>query len=119
MNRLAGRLLIAALLAVAAGPGLAPGADLVIYGGTAGGAAAAVQARRLGRTVVLIEPGRHLGGMTSGGLGATDIGNKRVIGGVSREFYRDVARHYAADSAWTCARAWRIAAIRAPPAKRV
>ena len=50
--------------------------DLVVYGGTSGGISAAVQAARMGRSVVLIEPGKHLGGMTTGGLGATDIGNK-------------------------------------------
>ncbi|HLV01912.1 MAG TPA: FAD-dependent oxidoreductase [Acidobacteriota bacterium] len=74
--------------------------DIVIYGGTSGGVIAAVQASRMGHAVVLIEPGKHLGGMTSGGLGATDIGNKAAIGGLSREFYRRVARHYAQDSAW-------------------
>src|SRR5258708_4558657 len=59
--------------------------DLCIYGGTAGGVAAAVQATRMGKTVVIAEFGSHLGGMPSGGLGATDIGNKSAIGGVSRE----------------------------------
>jgi len=74
--------------------------DLVIYGGTSGGIAAGVQARRMGKTVVLIEPGKHLGGLTSGGLGATDIGNKGAIGGISREFYQRVKRHYADPAAW-------------------
>ncbi|HEY1784144.1 MAG TPA: FAD-dependent oxidoreductase, partial [Pirellulales bacterium] len=49
--------------------------DVVVYGGTAGGVAAAVQTARMGKSVLVIEPGRHLGGLTSGGLGATDIGN--------------------------------------------
>jgi hypothetical protein len=62
--------------------------------------AAAVQTARLGKTAVIAEPGHHLGGMTSGGLGATDIGNKRAIGGIAREFYHLVARHYAHDAAW-------------------
>jgi hypothetical protein len=75
--------------------------DVVVYGGTSGGVAAAVQAARMGKSVVLIEPGKHLGGLTSGGLGATDIGNKAAIGGISRDFYRRVARHYARDDAWT------------------
>ena len=75
--------------------------DLVIYGGTAGGVVAAVQGSRMGKSVVLIEPGQHLGGLTSGGLGATDIGNKKAIGGISRDFYRRVAQHYARDDAWT------------------
>jgi hypothetical protein len=73
---------------------------IVIYGGTSGGIAAAVQARRMGKSVVLIEPGRHIGGLSSGGLGATDIGNKAAIGGISREFYRRVAAHYAQPAAW-------------------
>ncbi|MCA9187653.1 MAG: FAD-dependent oxidoreductase, partial [Planctomycetales bacterium] len=60
----------------------------------------AVQAARMGKRAVLIEPGRHVGGLTSGGLGATDIGNKQVIGGLSREFYERVAQHYGDDNAW-------------------
>lgn len=75
--------------------------DVVVYGGTTGGVAAAVQAARMGKTVVLIEPGKHLGGLTSGGLGATDIGNKRAIGGIAREFYQRIKAHYTTDSAWT------------------
>jgi FAD dependent oxidoreductase len=75
-------------------------ADVVIYGGTSAGVIAAVQATRMGKSVMLIEPGKHIGGMTSGGLGATDIGNKGVIGGLSREFYQRVAKHYADDAVW-------------------
>src|SRR5512140_247902 len=75
-------------------------ADVCIYGGTAGGVAAAVQAARMGKTAVLLEFGSHLGGMTSGGLGATDIGNKAAIGGIAREFYHRVALHYAQSNAW-------------------
>jgi hypothetical protein len=74
--------------------------DLVVYGGTSGGVAAAVQAARMGKTVILIEPGKHLGGMSSGGLGATDIGNKAAIGGLSREFYRRLRQHYDQDASW-------------------
>jgi arylsulfatase A-like enzyme len=74
--------------------------DVVIYGGTSAGVAAAVQTARMGKRAVLIEPGRHLGGLTSGGLGATDIGNKAAIGGIAREFYERIALHYARDSAW-------------------
>jgi len=74
--------------------------DICIYGGTAGGVAAAVQAARMGKTVVIAESSSHLGGMTSGGLGATDIGNKAAIGGIAREFYHRVAQHYAQDDAW-------------------
>ncbi|QDT17297.1 FAD-dependent oxidoreductase [Alienimonas californiensis] len=91
------------LLAALASPGAAadpPPADVVIYGGTSGGVAAAVQVRRMGKSVTLIEPSSHLGGLTTGGLGATDIGNKAAIGGISREFYTAVGRHYAQDKNW-------------------
>jgi hypothetical protein len=54
----------------------------------------------MGKSVILVEPGRHLGGLTSGGLGATDIGNKQVIGGLSREFYRRIHRYYQNGDAW-------------------
>ena len=75
-------------------------ADLCVYGGSPAGIMAAVQATRMGRRAVLVEPSVHLGGLTAGGLGATDIGNKAAIGGLSREFYRRVAQHYSKDSAW-------------------
>lgn len=75
--------------------------DVVIYGGTAGGVAAAIQVSRMGKTVLLIEPGKHLGGLTSGGLGATDIGNKAAIGGISRDFYQRVRSYYSRADAWT------------------
>ncbi|HTU24577.1 MAG TPA: FAD-dependent oxidoreductase, partial [Pirellulales bacterium] len=74
--------------------------DVVVYGGTAGGVAAAVQTARMGKTVLVLEPGRHVGGLTSGGLGATDIGNKQAIGGIAREFYRRVLKHYSQPDAW-------------------
>src|SRR6266850_2811078 len=75
-------------------------ADVCIYGGMSGGVAAAVQTSRMGKTAVIAEFGRHIGGLTSGGLGATDIGNKAAIGGISREFYHRIAKHYAQPSAW-------------------
>lgn len=74
--------------------------DICIYGGTASGVAAAVQAARMGQSVVLVEPTRRLGGLTTGGLGQTDIGNKQAIGGIAREFYRRVRQHYTNDAAW-------------------
>ena len=74
--------------------------DLVVYGGTSGGIAAAVQAARMGKRVILVNPDQHLGGLTSGGLGATDIGNKGAIGGIAREFYERIARYYDQNSAW-------------------
>lgn len=75
-------------------------ADVVIYGGTSAGVAAAIQAARLGKTVVLIEPTQRLGGLTTGGLGQTDIGNKQVIGGISREFYQNIKKYYARPESW-------------------
>ncbi len=74
--------------------------DICVYGGTASGVAAAVQTGRMGRSVALAESGNRLGGLTSGGLGMTDIGNKQAIGGIAREFYHRVALHYASDDAW-------------------
>lgn len=75
--------------------------DICVYGGTAGGVAAAVQAARMKKSVVLLEFGNHLGGLTSGGLGATDIGNKAAIGGIAREFYQRVGKHYGTNEMWT------------------
>lgn len=74
--------------------------DVVIYGGTSAGVAAAVQAKRMGKTVVVIEPTKRLGGLSSGGLGQTDIGNKAAIGGIAREFYQDIRKHYNDPAAW-------------------
>jgi hypothetical protein len=68
--------------------------ELVVYGATAAGVMAAVAAARHGVPTRLLEPGRHIGGMTSGGLGYTDLGDPRVLGGLSHAFYRDVAEHY-------------------------
>ncbi len=75
--------------------------DVVVYGGTSGGIAAAIQVRRMGKTVVLIEPSKFLGGLSAGGLGATDIGNKAAIGGIAREFYRRVGDWYRDPAHWT------------------
>ncbi len=86
--------------AVVAGAATIHEADIVIYGGTSAGVMAAVQARRMGCRVVLVCPERHLGGMTSSGLGWTDTGNKAVIGGLAREFYHRVWLHYQRPEAW-------------------
>ncbi len=75
--------------------------DVVVYGGTSSGVVAAVKTAQMGKSVILIEPGKHVGGLTSGGLGATDIGNKAAIGGMSREFYRRLGKHYGKDEMWT------------------
>ena len=74
--------------------------DIVIYGGSSAGVAAAIQSSRMGKSVVLIEPSTHVGGLTTGGLGATDIGNKNAIGGISREFYQNLKAYYDDPANW-------------------
>ena len=74
--------------------------DICIYGATSAGVIAAYTAKKMGKSVVLIEPGTHLGGMTSGGLGQTDIGNKYAISGLSRDFYRRIGKHYGKLEQW-------------------
>ena len=74
--------------------------DVVVYGGTSGGIAAAVQVRRMDGSVIVIDPDGRVGGLTTGGLGQTDIGNKAVIGGISREFYQRVRKHYDNPDSW-------------------
>ncbi len=74
--------------------------DIVVYGGTSAGVIAAYSAKKLGKSVVLIEPGKHLGGLSSGGLGQTDIGNKFAITGLSRDFYKRIGKHYGVDEQW-------------------
>lgn len=74
--------------------------DIVIYGGTSAGIAAAIQSSRMGKSVVLIEPTNRLGGLTTGGLGQTDIGNKQAIGGISREFYANIKKYYDDSNNW-------------------
>jgi FAD dependent oxidoreductase len=70
--------------------------DVAVYGATGAGVAAAVAAREVGVTTVLVEPGQHIGGMVSGGLSWTDLGDVRVLGGFARRFYGAVAEHYGA-----------------------
>ncbi|MDR0305495.1 MAG: FAD-dependent oxidoreductase [Chitinispirillales bacterium] len=74
--------------------------DVCVYGATSSGVTAAVQAARLGHKVALVEFGRFIGGMTTSGLGATDTGNRHVIGGLSREFYKDVGEYYGTGEQW-------------------
>jgi hypothetical protein len=73
---------------------------VVIYGGTSAAVTAAVQAKRMGKSVIVVSPDRHLGGLSGGGLGFTDTGNKAVIGGLAREFYHRVWQHYDRESGW-------------------
>lgn len=74
--------------------------DVVIYGGTSAAVIAAVQTRQMARSVVIVCPDQHLGGMSSGGLGWTDTGDKSVIGGLARHFYHRVWQHYQGPAAW-------------------
>ncbi len=75
-------------------------ADIIIYGGTSAAISAAVEAKRSGKSVIVVSPDIHLGGLSSGGLGFTDTGDKSVIGGLAREFYHRVWKHYNTEEAW-------------------
>ena len=75
--------------------------DIVIYGSSPAAISAAVQAKRMGRSVVVVSPETRIGGLTTGGLGQTDIGNKSAFGGIALEFYRAVAAWYADPAHWT------------------
>jgi hypothetical protein len=78
----------------------AVGADVVVYGCTSGAMTAAIQVKKMGKSVIVVCPEKHLGGLTAGGLGWTDSGNKAVIGGLSREFYHRVWQQYDKPEAW-------------------
>jgi hypothetical protein len=75
-------------------------ADIIIYGGTSSAVTAAVQADLMGRSVIMVSPDIHLGGMSSSGLGFTDTGNKEVIGGLARKFYQLIYAHYERVESW-------------------
>lgn len=75
--------------------------DICIYGGTASGVMAAYSAKKMGKSVLLIEPGKYLGGMTTGGLGSTDIGNKQAVTGLAHLFYCRIGEHYNKPEQWT------------------
>ena len=93
---------VAALGASCSRPSVVPSEDfdVLVYGGTSAGVTAAVQASRMGASVALVAPEPHLGGLSSGGLGWTDLGDKSVIGGLAREFYHRVWLHYQRAEAW-------------------
>src|SRR5262245_19580869 len=74
--------------------------DLVVYGGTAAAVTAAVQAKIMGKSVIIVSPDKHLGGLSSSRLGFTDTGNKAVIGGLARDFYHRLWLHYNQPAAW-------------------
>ena len=75
--------------------------DVCVYGGTSAGIIAAYTAKKQGKSVVIIEPGNYLGGLTTGGLGATDIGNKYAITGLAKDFYRRIGKYYDKFEQWT------------------
>ena len=74
--------------------------DICVYGGTAAGVIAAYTAVMMHKKVVLVEPGYRLGGLSSGGLGYTDIGNKYVVTGLARDFYRRIGKYYSKFEQW-------------------
>ncbi len=94
------RFLILFFFAALATTSAAADHDLVIYGNTSAGVAAAVQAKRMGKSVIVVGPDKHLGGLSAGGLGWTDSGNKAVIGGISREFYQRIRKEYDKPETW-------------------
>lgn len=75
-------------------------ADVIIYGGTSAAVTAAVEVVKSGKKAIIVSPDTHLGGLSSGGLGYTDTGNKATIGGLSREFYHRVWLHYNDSNSW-------------------
>lgn len=75
-------------------------ADVIVYGGTSSAVSTALAVSRMGKSVIVISPDQHLGGLSSSGLGFTDTGNKTVIGGIAREFYQLIYQHYQATEAW-------------------
>jgi len=75
-------------------------ADVIIYGGTSAAVISAVEITQSGKSVIIVSPDIHLGGLSSGGLGFTDTGNKTVIGGLAREFYHRVWLHYTDSMTW-------------------
>ncbi|HEY8958239.1 FAD-dependent oxidoreductase [Chitinophaga sp.] len=95
---LATTLVMACLFSRATAPGYK--ADVIIYGGTSAAITAAVQAHKMGKTVIVVSPDKHMGGLSSGGLGFTDTGNKSVIGGLARDFYHRIWMHYQQPAAW-------------------
>lgn len=74
--------------------------DVCVYGGISAGVIGAYTTAKMGKKTVLIEPTNYLGGMTSSGLGATDIGNKYAITHLAKDFYRRVGKHYGVLEQW-------------------
>src|SRR5437016_2812842 len=70
-------------------------ADVIVYGGTPAGVMAAIAAARHGQTVVLVDINAHVGGVVSGGLVATDMGDRKTVGGLADEFFKRIVKYYA------------------------
>src|SRR5690348_10920036 len=104
MSKMSNRILITVLIVTLGMPAIYAQrvieADVCVYGGTSAGVIAAYTAQKLGKKAILIEPGKRLGGLTTGGLGYTDIGNKYAITGLSRDFYRLIGKHYGKFEQW-------------------
>ena len=94
------KLLTVLLFIILTSSAIAQQYDVCVYGGTSAGVIAAYTAAKMNKKVILIEPGKHLGGLTSGGLGFTDIGNKYAITGLARNFYRRMGKHYGKFETW-------------------
>ncbi|RPE12504.1 FAD-dependent oxidoreductase [Chitinophaga lutea] len=100
MNKRSGLLLCLFVLPLAVLAQAVKQVDICVYGGSSAGVIAAYTAKKMNKTVLLIEPGKRLGGLTSGGLGYTDIGNKYAITGLSRDYYRRIGKHYGKFEQW-------------------
>jgi len=88
------------LLLLSASAALADNYDVIVYGATPGGISAALAASREGASVLIVEPTRWIGGMVTGGLASTDVGNEKVIGGIAREFFTRAAASKAGTPMW-------------------
>ena len=93
--------ILAAILSAGCQPTEKPyKADVIVYGGTSSAVTAALQVKRMGKSVIIVSPDIHIGGLSSSGLGYTDTGNKEVIGGLAREFYHLLFQHYMQPESW-------------------
>lgn len=74
--------------------------DVCIYGGSSAAVTAAYSAAQMGKKVIVVSPDERIGGLTTGGLGYTDIGNKQAVFGVAKQFYRKLGEHYGNLESW-------------------
>ncbi|MCF7784702.1 MAG: FAD-dependent oxidoreductase [Prosthecobacter sp.] len=68
--------------------------EVIVYGGTPAGIMAAIAAARQGHDVALVEMNAHVGGMVSGGLVATDMGDRATVGGLADDFFKRIVQYY-------------------------